>query len=1086
MVKANPKSELTGAGRPLYDPTRYVSRRTLLETIAQKWDASKKALLIEAQAGQGKTTLAMQLLAESNSSAAWHQFGSADGDPVLFLATLNGLFRQYPGFSSPLIDTMLEKGEVDSSGVVGALDLLLKGLKRALVQDVYLVLDDLYLLEGFPHTLGLLGQLLQFAPSKLKLILISRRPILPLLQSSCTPEQVLQVSNVDLALTRNEVASLFNTVLHLPITTDAVQTLHRVTEGWVMGMLLVASKAEADGMVVNSDGLSAILTMGKEAIPEYFIAEVLDNFPLPLRRTLTKLALLQEVPLSLAQRLAEVDDIVTVLNDLQNRNFFVRNLDADPSLFAFHHLFQDCLRSVLERDFSAAEIRQTQIDIATWYLAAGEYEKAFDFYVIAHDFVAAELILRDFGMTLHTQNRIVSLQSSLAQVSDAVMIEHPWFAYYKGIVVVNVDPPAALAWFERARAGFCSSTDDLGELMSLLQIIHFHMAIDSRYNLGRIHLQRASDLLAITSARLTLAQKANAANTLLLGYALFDNDIVKADQFYGIGLNEVLALDQKNLETETRLARFYRNIFLGDHPGCRQEIEQALELLASPRVNVINKAMLLLGHLNLLVNEADHDSYPYRKALYRKMLGEELFDKSILGAFVSLWDIDMYFAQGEMTLAREEIQKALQGTFAGASAHLRSQYLQYHAYMLAFDKQDEQALVVADESMALRAEVGCPFYEAFNAALIGTAYAQLGKFDQAEELFAQGLSRSDVHGAFYARPTLLAHRTYWRLIAQSKEPCQDALRELFAELRSKGFRQLWLCTPQLMTTLMSEAVRCGIETDYVRTLAAERYAIGILADGTLIPLLKMYTLGRIELELDGRTIAREVDLTANLRQLLVLLLTAPGQQLHQEIIQENLWPNVSAGKARGSFDNLVFRLRKTFAALLGEQAVSNYLSMQKGVLRLDNCQIDFVDFAFQAKKGLTHLRKKEFWQADNAMRKALHIWQGELFPGAALNDISEQRRQDLLLLFLEVTQGWAQTLAVGGRASEAVEICRTALKYEPTHAELNRSLYNLYVNSGEIVQARKTLEAYEAALRGHGFSRGEIAAILNDFWDAPN
>lgn len=572
---------------------------------------------------------------------------------------------------------------------------------------------------------------------------------------------------------------------------------------------------------------------------------------------------------------------------------------------------------------------------------------------------------------------------------------------------------------------------------------------------------------------------------LLLGYALFNNDSEKAGRFYNTGLKLVSALDQKNMEAETRLARFYRNIFLGDHRGCNREIEQSLTLLGSPRVSAINKAMLLLGQLNLLVNEADYTAYENHTDLCRKLLGTELFDKSILGAYVSLWDMDMHFAQGKTDLARDEIQKALGGDFAYASAHLRSQYLQYHAFLLACDKRDEQALAAAEESLKLRAEVGCPFFELFNAALIGATFAQLGRYEKAEEFFSRGLADSDIHGVFYAKPTLLAQRTYWRLLSRSGDCSQDDLKALLCDLKKNGFRQLWLCTPQLMLRLLAEAVRGGIETDYARSLAAERYRTAILDDGTLIPLLCINTLGQFEIRINDDVVLSTVDLTDTQRQLLAMLVVAPNQALPLEEAQLTLWPERPALKARSSIDTLVSRLRKTVDSALGDTPARHYLQLKRGVIMLTNCRIDLVTFRENSRKGLNHLRRHQFWQAGNTLRPAFELWQGDFMPGVPLSETGEQTRHDLKLLGAEVALQLTH-LNSAHQPEEARRIASRALHHDPTNESLVRCLYNLHATANDTINATRVMDRYVAALRQHGFDAADIEEILNSFWKKPS
>ena len=77
-------------------------------------------------------------------------------------------------------------------------------------------------------------------------------------------------------------------------------------------------------------------------------------------------------------------------------------------------------------------------------------------------------------------------------------------------------------------------------------------------------------------------------------------------------------------------------------------------------------------------------------------------------------------------------------------------------------------------------------------------------------------------------------------------------------------------------------------------------------------------------------------------------------------------------------------------------------------------------------------------------------------------------------------------LAVGGRHLEAIAVCRNALRYEPTCEDMTRRLYNLHVENGDNVQARKVFSHYSEALENHGFSPEERTEILDAFWDDQN
>jgi len=156
--------------------------------------------------------------------------------------------------------------------------------------------------------------------------------------------------------------------------------------------------------------------------------------------------------------------------------------------------------------------------------------------------------------------------------------------------------------------------------------------------------------------------------------------------------------------------------------------------------------------------------------------------------------------------------------------------------------------------------------------------------------------------------------------------------------------------------------------------------------------------------------------------------------------------------------------------------------LQKGILRLENCRVDLNTFVSEARQGVAHLRAREFWQAENTLYKALQLWQGEFLLGSGQLDRVVQAQDELSLLYLDVVQGWITLTAAAGRDEEAVAACVEALKVDPIHETITRSLYNLHVRSGNNLDARKVFQNYGNALRENDFSAAEIEEILEAFW----
>ncbi len=154
-------------------------RNSLVTQILGESACNRKAIVIEAQAGQGKSTLALQFLQHFTLRFSWYQIGPEDRDPSLLLSSLLENFEQkLPGFTSPRLSRIMDQEEIDSLDIIHCANILLTDLDRYLADDFYIVFDDLHLGEQTPLFNGLLGHVVDSSPPHIHFILISRRPLL--------------------------------------------------------------------------------------------------------------------------------------------------------------------------------------------------------------------------------------------------------------------------------------------------------------------------------------------------------------------------------------------------------------------------------------------------------------------------------------------------------------------------------------------------------------------------------------------------------------------------------------------------------------------------------------------------------------------------------------------------------------------------------------------------------------------------------------------------------------------------------------------------------------------------------------------
>ncbi len=245
-----------------------------------------------------------------------------------------------------------------------------------------------------------------------------------------------------------------------------------------------------------------------------------------------------------------------------------------------------------------------------------------------------------------------------------------------------------------------------------------------------------------------------------------------------------------------------------------------------------------------------------------------------------------------------------------------------------------------------------------------------------------------------------------------------------------------------------------------------------------VPELQIRTLGQLELLLGGQVVARAEDLSRSLRNLLGLLMTSPQMRISKDEIQLALWPDSPPEKARSSFDSLLLRLRKTMEGALQPHSIGNYIVLQRGILCLNNCRVDAVDFLMAARRGLEWARKKDRAEAGVAFAEALGFWAGPFLPGASEVERLHDFKERLENLYVEVVLGWSEILLAEGDHETASRILSKALLYDRANDELVRALYQCYLATNNPAKAGEVLRQYEEALFRAGFSPAEIREIL--------
>jgi DNA-binding SARP family transcriptional activator len=303
-----------------------------------------------------------------------------------------------------------------------------------------------------------------------------------------------------------------------------------------------------------------------------------------------------------------------------------------------------------------------------------------------------------------------------------------------------------------------------------------------------------------------------------------------------------------------------------------------------------------------------------------------------------------------------------------------------------------------------------------------------GEFEAAREMLSA--VRRDVAGPITAHylgavtlnEAWIAHRT--------GEPTQrdDLLRESLQRARDKRARERYRWYPNALSELLPVALEREIETDV---------AVGLAREFRVVPKplhieswpwpIKVYTLGRFEILLDGQPPRFSRKVPKKALTLLKALVALGGKDVAEEQLADVLWPDEEGDAASRALTTMLHRLR----GLLG---IREAVSQRGGRLCIDPtlCWVDA--FAFE------HRLSGE----DASIEAALRLYRGAFLAQEEAAPWAVSTRERLRTRFVEAVASHADALERQGRVEEALQCYRKGLEADDLVERFYQGLMRCY------------------------------------------
>lgn len=1067
---------------PRINKSQSIDRHTIIADRTGPDDSPGSLIIVEAQAGQGKTTLVHQYLEHSGIPYIWYQIGVEDNDPVVLLTALNLAFsRKLDNFFSFQLETILENGQIGPLDFQGCANILLSDIDASLTEDIFVVLDDLHLLSEARLTNELLDYLIDTSPPFLHYILISRHPLKLEARTIRKNPQVIYLNSDDLALNLEEIEHLYNDILKLSIGRTEAQQILEITNGWIMGIVLAANPLETSKRLIQADKIVSRGNhlFGKKMdtiILKYFEDEILTQIPERFHQAFVTLSFLDEINVDFACSLVGIEDLGEHLGNIADQNFFVYRLGDKSGMFRFHHLFQEFLQAKGRQFLDLDTIAAIHSQAADYYLRHDLVEKALKELRLGEDFERMEEVLKEHGLKLISANRTVTILGILQTISQETLFTHVWLGFFHALLVTDFQPQTTLPYFQACIETFIENGEEVGELLALSQIIYFHFVISGRYNDGSYLLGRTRELFESLYKQLPRNISILVVRNLAAGFCFFNGEMELAKHYAKLGCDLAERLGSRNFLASSRFILCYIELLRGDGRRARMEIEKSHTLVSDPLVGMSNRLTLHVMQLCELSMYGRLESFSFQKNLMLEGIDREVIRQTVAAPYLYVWSAIGLISVGRLDEARDLLEQGMFVSRSAESEHMTSQLLQWRALVYVLSGNKQGALDDIDLATEMRRRAGGPFFAGYHYNIKGAVLAFIGQFDLARHYLEKALAVAAQIPSPYIRVCAMAYLCYVDIKQGDELAADRRLRALLELMKGSGYDYFWGWEPGTMQLLLTRALHRNIEPDFARKLAQKRLLHSIDTQGELLPMLEIRLLGRFSISLKGEELFSLENFSTNQRELLGLLISSPNHQISQDQVELALWPDSPPDKASKTFYTLLSRLRKVLSEKIDDP--TRYLIVEKSYVQLRNVSVDSAEFLELAREGLSLGKRELWWQAGNAFSEALSIWENFDNLSPFKSDQAVGYIDEIHHALRKISLTWARALAAINHTDEALNLLEKVGKVLLSDEDRVALQHQLYMKKKNPLKAEAVLDSYRRELLRLGYDENEVDEIM--------
>ncbi len=1045
-------------------PVPILHRDRLMNRLLQ-WE-DKKLILIQAQAGQGKSTLAAAYARSLTTSYAWYNVDPEDGNPDLFLSCLGQSPRKTFPELLPCIPPAPRNTLIPMS--------LREGIRRwmaqvfaPLVRPCLIVFDDLHAASS-PALVQILKMLIEETPAHIRVMILSRTQPGFEITSLRAKQAAGEVTGNDLRFSDGEVHELFSSVFNMPLAQDEAAMINRNTEGWPAALVLMHEYLFS---LAPGSRLRSLKDPGgnqfQVSIFDYLAQEVFSHLAPELQQFLLSTSISDYLPFPLIRKLCTLRKKSiryrpeAAIEQLKSGNLFVSGLDETGSVIRYHALFRDFLQKKLHAALSRPEIRKLYSTAARYFVSAGDRIRAVDLLLASGQHESALGAIGDCMPEVIGAGRT----GTALRWQEAFPEKHrqkAWFLLSGAVSCRFSNPQAALALFDQAHRRFRTeriSRDQAaaGQALALCGIIEscFHSGGDFiRMNRSA---GQARDLLA--GNRPSTFPEQQGRLLLAMGMAWF---------FTGRLRESATALLKALDRFAARKDHFYQitcaiylvpcSLYQGDFRTAREALRRGFQAQAAIPEEMGSKAALFLTTAMTALFEGDFQEAQENIDQCKKLADVHALNSiGFLSLDIQGWlkiaQADYEGAERLLAECKHLGRQAGNAFFSASAAHLL-------AITYLFQNRLVKAQAESDYALSIRSQSGSKLFHAIYRIAAGAILLESGKSARAErELLASlRMLRKIGAGQQEANAHLMLALLYERLGKTA-----SMLRHLeagFSLGQERGFTYYALLKPGDLSRLAGVAMTRNICSGYCASLLDGGAA------GRTAAVLKVHSMGGFKVFRGKKPIRDAEWKSGRAKTLLKLLVAHDGQKLSKERVIEMLWPEKGQESAHLLFNSMLYRARKALEPKAGPGRDIFCIQEEGGLVALNGDRVwtDVRQFRIHLQQAA---RLKASGRSSDLLReyeRLIDLYKGDFLPEDGYEDWSVGVRESLRADYLRVL-GDAGDLAESlGEEAKALQFYEKMFVTDSCSEKACRWLMMRHLAAGRRSEAIRCYERCERAL----------------------